>query len=262
MTIAHRADAIAIVDDDLRVRQLLGSYLSQEGFEVFEAENGASLSSILRRRAIDLIVLDLLLPDEDGFSICQRLRANGIRIPIIILSAQAQDTDRIAGLMMGADDYVRKPFNPREIRARIQAILRRSPPREEPGGPSSRNEVVRFGPFEFNLGTRTLRRDGQILGITTVQIAILKVLVRHAGQPLSREKLAQVARGRELGAFERSLDVQVSRLRKLLQNGPFSYILTVWGVGYMFDPSGEGGVVRPPDLDAKLVGHPAIEHVA
>jgi two-component system phosphate regulon response regulator OmpR len=243
MTAAHRSDVIAIVDDDPCVRQLLGGYLSQEGFEVAEAGNSASLSSILQRRAVALIVLDLLLPGEDGFSICRRLRAVGVRTPIIILSAQAEDTDRIAGLTMGADDYVRKPFNPRELHARIRAILRRSPPREEPGGPSVRNEVVRFGPFEFNLGTRTLWKDGQILNITTTQIAILKVLVRHTRQPLSREKLAQVARGRDLGAFDRSLDVQVSRIRKLLEDGPFSYIQTVWGVGYMFEPSGRSGAV-------------------
>ncbi|WP_418124680.1 response regulator [Variovorax sp. 160MFSha2.1] len=246
MTASPRCDAIAVVDDDPRLRQLVGGYLSQEGYEVFEAENGSALSSILQRRAIDLIVLDVLLPGEDGFSVCRRLRATGTRTPIIMLSAKAEDADRIAGLTMGADDYVCKPCNPRELRARIQAILRRSPPKEEPGGPSIANEVVRFGPFEFNMGTRTLRRDGRILGITTVQIAILKVLVRHTGQPMSREKLAQVARGRELGAFDRSLDVQVSRLRKLLEDGAFSYIQTVWGVGYMFEPSGKDGGIRYP----------------
>lgn len=162
MMTARGNDAIAIVDDDSRTRELLGSYLSQEGFEEFEAEDGTSLSAILHRRAIALIVLELQLPGEDGPSICRRLRAEGIRTPIIILSAKAQDADRIAGLTTGADDYVCKPFNPRELRARIQAILRRSPPSEEPGGPSIRNEVVRFGPFEFNMGIRTLRKDGHL----------------------------------------------------------------------------------------------------
>jgi len=244
MMTAHGGDAIALVDDDSRARELLGSYLSQEGFEVFEAEDGASLSAILYRRAIALIVLELQLPGEDGLSICRRLRAEGIRTPIIILSAQAQDADRIAGLTMGADDYVRKPFNPREVRARIQAILRRRPPREEPGGPSVGNEVVRFGPFEFNIGIRTLRKDGQMLNISTTQFAIFKVLVRHAGRPISREKLVQVACGRDHSAFGRGLDVQVSRIRKLLEDGPFSYIQTVWGVGYMFEPSGRGDAIR------------------
>lgn len=244
MTTAHRADAIAVVDDDPRVRQLLGGYLCEAGYEVLEADSGASLSSILSRRVVDLIVLDILLPGEDGFSVCRRLRATGVRTPIIILSARAGDADRIAGLTMGADDYVGKPFNPRELRARIQAILRRSPAKEEPGGLSIANEIVRFGPFEFNMGTRMLRKDGRILGITTVQVAILKVLARHSGHALSREKLAQVARGRELGAFDRSLDVQVSRLRKLLADGESSYIQTVWGVGYVFEPSGRGHAVR------------------
>lgn len=244
MTALHRPDAIAIVDGDPRLRQLIGGYLSQEGYDVFEAENGRSLAAILLRRAIDLIVLDVLLPGEDGLSVCRRLRAMDVRTPIIILSAKGEDADKIAGLTMGADDYVCKPVNPRELRARIQAILRRRSPREEPGGPSMANEIVRFGPFEFNLGTRTLRKGDRILGITTVQIAILKALVRHTGQLLSREKIAQVARGRELGASDRSLDVQVSRLRRLLEEGAFSYIQTVWGVGYMFDPSGRQGVVR------------------
>lgn len=244
MTKSHRDDAIVIVDDDPRVRHLLVGYLSQEGYDVFEAEGGTSLSAILRYRTIDLIVLDLLLRGEDGFAICRRLRAEGVRIPIIILSARAEDSDRIAGLMLGADDYVRKPFNPRELRARIQAILRRRAPREEPGGPSIVNEVARFGPFEFNMGIRTLCKDGRDLGITTVQFAILKVLVRHPRKALSREKLLLIACGRELGVFDRSLDAQVCRIRKLLSDGESSYIHTVWGVGYMFDPSGRGGVVR------------------
>ncbi|WP_440534623.1 response regulator [Variovorax sp. YR566] len=244
MTTAQGGDAIAIVDNDSHVRELLADHLSQEGFEVFQADDGASLSAILHRRAIALIVLGLQLPGEDGLSICRQLRSEGVRTPIIILSAKAQDADRIAGLTMGADDYVCKPFNPRELRARIQAILRRSFPREEPGGPSVENEVVRFGPFEFNMGTRMLRKDGRLLSITTAQFAILKVLARHAGRPISREKLAQVARGREHGAFERGLDVQVVRIRKLLEDGSFSYIQTVWGVGYMFEPSGRGSAIR------------------
>ena len=244
MTASQRVDTIALIDADLRAREVLAGCLSQAGYEVLKGSGGASLSSILSHRVVDLIVLDVLLPGEDGLSVCTRLRATGVRTPIIILSARAGDAERIRGLTMGADDYVGKPFNPQEVRARIQAILRRSPPKEVPGGPSMGNEVVRFGPFEFNLGTRTLRKNGQALGITTDQIALLKVLVRHARQPLSREKLAQVARERELGVFERSLDVQISRLRRHLQDGEFSYIQTVWGVGYMFEPSGQGDVVR------------------
>ncbi|RUR71258.1 response regulator [Variovorax guangxiensis] len=234
--------AIAIVDGDPFARELLGSHLLQEGFDVFEANDGESLSVILSRRAIALIVLELLLPGEDGLSICRRLRATGVRIPIIILSTKAQDADRIAGLTMGADDYVRKPFNPRELRARIDAILRRSPPREEPWAPSISNEVARFGPFHFNMGTRTLRKNGRILNITTAQFAIFKVLARHPGQPLSRDKLAQVARCREHSAFDRGLDMQISHLRKLLEDGSLSYIQTIRGVGYMFVPSGKSEV--------------------
>lgn len=246
MTLTRGDDAIVIVDNDSFAREFLSNHLSQEGFEVFEANDGASLAAILHRSTIALMVLGLQSPDEDGLSVCRQLRAEDIRTPIIILSAKAQEADRIAGLMAGADDYVCKPFNPREVRARIQAILRRSSPSEEPGGPSIRDEAIRFGPFELNMGARALRKDGQHLNITTTQFAIFKVLARHAGRPISREKLAQVACGREHAAFERGLDVQVSRLRKLLEDGPFSYIQTIWGVGYMFEPSGRGEPVHRP----------------
>ena len=237
---AGRMDKLVVVDDDARIRDLLRRYLTQEGFEVMVAEDSKALNRILLRDTVDLIVLDLMMPGEDGLSICRRLRAGGDRTPIIMLTAKGEDVDRIVGLEVGADDYLGKPFNPRELLARVHAVLRRRPPQEAPGAPSSENETVTFGPFSFDLGARTLHKDGQEMSLTTGEFAMLKALVRHPRQPLSREKLAQLARGREFEPFDRSLDVQVSRLRKLVEQDPASprYIQTVWGVGYVFVPDG------------------------
>jgi two-component system, OmpR family, phosphate regulon response regulator OmpR len=217
-----RPNKILVVDDDVRIRDLLRRYLMQEGFEVMLAEDGKALNRVLQRESVDLIVLDLMMPGEDGLSICRRLRANGDRTPIIMLTAKSEDVDRIVGLEVGADDYLGKPFNPRELLARIHAVLRRRPPAEVPGAPSQE------------------RKDGQDLPLTTGEFAMLKALVRHPRQPLSREKLAQLARGREFEPFDRSLDVQVSRLRKLIEEDASSprYLQTVWGVGYVFVPDG------------------------
>jgi two-component system phosphate regulon response regulator OmpR len=238
----HRPDKILVVDDDARIRDLLRRYLSQEGFEVILAEDSKALNRILLRESADLIVLDLMMPGEDGLSICRRLRAAHDRTPIIMLTAKGEDVDRIVGLEVGADDYLGKPFNPRELLARVHAVLRRRPVQEAPGAPSAENEMVQFGPYAFDLAARTLRKNGSELPLTTGEFAMLKALVRHPRQPLSREKLAQLARGREFEPFDRSLDVQVSRLRKLVETDPATprFIQTVWGVGYVFVPDGAG----------------------
>jgi two-component system, OmpR family, phosphate regulon response regulator OmpR len=238
----HRTDKILVVDDDTRIRDLLRRYLSQEGFEVFQAEDGRALTRILLREPMDLIVLDLMMPGEDGLSICRRLRGANDRTPIIMLTAKGEDVDRIVGLEVGADDYLSKPFNPRELLARIHAVLRRRPTPEVPGAPSADDEVIEFGPYVFDLGARKLLKNGTDLPLTTGEFSMLKALVRHPRQPLSREKLAQLARGREFEAFDRSLDVQVSRLRKMIEEDATAprYIQTVWGVGYVFVPDGAG----------------------
>lgn len=235
-----RADKILILDDDARIRDLLRRYLTQEGFEVILAEDSKALNRVLLRDAVDLIVLDLMMPGEDGLSICRRLRATNDRTPIIMLTAKGEDVDRIVGLEVGADDYLAKPFNPRELLARIHAVLRRRPTIEVPGAPSADQESINFGPFSFDMSMRTLHKNGEELSLTTGEFAMLKTLVRHPRQPLSREKLAQLARGREFEPFDRSLDVQVSRLRKLIETDASvpRYIQTVWGVGYVFVPDG------------------------
>jgi two-component system phosphate regulon response regulator OmpR len=157
-----------------------------------------------------------------------------------MLTAKVEDVDRIVGLEVGADDYLPKPFNPRELLARIHAVLRRRPMIEAPGAPSREAQSVSFGPFEFDLALRRLTRDGEVISLTTGEFSMLKALVRHPRQPLSRDKLAQLARGREFEPFDRSLDVQVSRLRKMIEPDPSQprYIQTVWGVGYVFVPDG------------------------
>jgi two-component system, OmpR family, phosphate regulon response regulator OmpR len=158
-----------------------------------------------------------------------------------MLTAKGDDVDRIVGLEIGADDYVPKPFNPRELVARIQAVLRRQPPAGPPGAPSAEQQVVEFGRFRLNLATRSLTRDGEDVALTTGEFALLKALVRHPRTPLSRDKLMELARGREFGAYDRAIDVQVSRLRKLLEDDPAkpAYIQTVWGFGYVFIPDGK-----------------------
>jgi len=237
-----RLDKVVVVDDDARIRDLLRRYLNQEGFDVLLAEDSRALNRILQRETVDLLVLDLMLPGEDGLSICRRLRAANDRTPIIMLTAKGEDVERIIGLEVGADDYLAKPFNPRELLARMNAVLRRRPTAEVPGAPSNDQEVIEFCGFSFDLGARALRKNEQEIPLTTGEFAMLKALVRHPRQPMTRDKLAQLARGREFEPFDRSLDVQVSRLRKLIEIDPATprIIQTVWGVGYVFIPEGNG----------------------
>ena len=237
---SQRLDKVLVVDDDARIRDLVRRYLTQNGFDVLLAEDAKALQRILQRESVDLIVLDLMLPGEDGLAICQRLRTQGDRTPIIMLTARGEDADRILGLEMGADDYLPKPFNPRELLARIHAVLRRRPQPETPGAPGGEEEVVHFGEFRFDVGARQLFKGEQEIALTTGEFSMLKTLVRHSRQPLTREKLAQLARGREFEPSDRSLDVQVSRLRKLIEADVANprIIQTVWGVGYVFVPDG------------------------
>ena len=230
---------LVVVDDDAKLRDLLNRYLTEQQFEVTLAADSASLNRLMQRESFDLIILDQMLPGEDGLSIIRRLRAANDRTPIIMLTAKGDDVDRIIGLEMGADDYMQKPFNPRELVARVHAVLRRQIPNDTPGGAMHDIGAVSFGPFVFDLGTRTLSRDGVRLNLTTGEFSVLKVLVRHPRIPLSREKLMLLARGREYGAFDRRLDVQISRLRKLIEPDPQNprFIQTVWGVGYVFVPA-------------------------
>ena len=237
---ANRRDKIMVVDDDPRLRELLERYLTQQGFDVTAAQNGSDLDRLLPHEAVDLIVLDVMMPGESGTAICQRLRANKVTTPIIMLTAKSEELDRIVGLEAGADDYLSKPFNPRELLARINAVLRRRPVTEAPGSPAIAFESVSFGPYVFDIASRKLLRNGEELPLTTGEFAMLKVLVRHPRQPLSRDKLAQLTRGRDIKSTDRSLDVQISRLRRLIEEDAAMprYLQTVWGIGYVFVPDG------------------------
>ncbi|WP_337387794.1 two-component system response regulator OmpR, partial [Sutterella wadsworthensis] len=236
----ERTPKILIVDDDPRLRDLLRRYLGENGFNVLVSENGEAMKRLWVREHFDVLILDLMMPGEDGLAILKRLRAEKDMTPVIMLTARGEDVDRILGLELGADDYLGKPFNPRELLARIHAVLRRRPRQDAPGAPSMENEVVKFGDFELDLGTRVLKKNGEIVPLTTGEFAVLKAFARHPRQPLSRDKLMEMARGREYEAFDRSLDVQVSRLRKLLEPDPSKprYLQTVWGLGYVFIPDG------------------------
>lgn len=232
---------ILVVDDDLRLRQLLDRYLREQGFTVKAVESGEAMDRALARELYDLIVLDLMMPGEDGLTICRRLRGDRNEVAIIMLTAKGDEVDRIVGLELGADDYLPKPFNPRELVARIHAVLRRRSAPPPPGAPAELEETVSFGSVTVNLATRELMRDGTANTLTTGEFALLKVLVEHARKPLSRDKLMELARGREYDVFDRSIDVQVSRLRKLVEDDPAKprYIQTVWGFGYVFVPDGK-----------------------
>ena len=228
---------ILVIDDDPRLRDLLVRYLSEQGFQVQALADARELDKKLQRDPPHLLVLDLMLPGEDGLAVCRRLRGAGEMVPVIMLTAKGEDVDRIVGLELGADDYLPKPFNPRELVARIHAVLRRHTERFAPGAPAADGKIS-FGPYHLDLTTRTLLRDDTVVPLTTGEFGLLKVLATHPRQPLAREKLMLLARGRDHDVFDRAIDVQISRLRKLLEADASAprYIQTVWGFGYVFVP--------------------------
>ena len=232
-------EKILIVDDDERLRRLLERFLTEQGYRVRGVENAEQMDRVLGRELFNLVVLDLMMPGEDGLSVCRRLRENNNQIPIIMLTAKGDEASRIHGLELGADDYLAKPFNPRELLARIKAVLRRQAI-SVPGAPGSEEASVSFGDYSLSLATRELRKGDEVHMLTTGEFAVLKALVEHAREPLTRDKLMNLARGREWDALERSIDVQVSRLRRMIEPDPSKprYIQTVWGVGYVFVPDG------------------------
>ena len=230
---------ILVVDDDMRLRALLERYLTSQDYQVRTAANSEQMNRLLERENFHLIVLDLMLPGEDGLSICRRLRAQNNSIPIVMLTAKGDEDDRILGLEVGADDYLPKPFNPRELLARIKAVMRRQV-QHIPAAPTLNEKIIQFGEFSLNLATREMTQNNIDIPLTSGEFAVLKVLVEHIREPLSRDKLMNLARGRDYSAMERSIDVQVSRLRRLIEKDPTSprYIQTVWGLGYVFIPDG------------------------
>ncbi|MCY4549456.1 MAG: response regulator [Defluviicoccus sp.] len=230
---------ILIVDDDREIRDLTGRYLRKNGFRVDSAADSKAMERLLRDGRFDLVVLDLMLPGEDGLSICRRLRA-ATRIPILMLTAVAEDTDRIVGLEMGADDYLTKPFNPRELLARIRAVLRRADGQGAVQEPA--DGALVFAGWRLDPARRELRDpDGVLVALTAGEFALLAALAERPGRVLSRDRLLDLTRGRDAQPFDRSIDVQVSRLRRKIEPDPKKpeFIKTVRSGGYVFTPAVE-----------------------
>ena len=222
------AEQVLVVDDDTRLSAMLADYLGGNGFAVHTAATATAGLADLTRRAPDAVILDVMLPDLDGFEACRRIRAIS-DVPILMLTAKGEETDRIVGLELGADDYLPKPFNPRELLARLKAILRR-----RNGGTLSR--VLRFGRLEIDPGSRSVRIDGRESTMTSYQFDLLVALAENAGRTLSREQLMDMVKGEELEALDRTIDVHVSRIRAAIERDPKHprRIITVRGAGYVF----------------------------
>ncbi len=230
---AESRGRILVVDDDEGLRELLQRYLSDNGYEVAGVADGAAMKRHLATQAVDLLLLDIMLPGEDGLSLARSLREQGAP-SIIMLSARGDDIDRIVGLEVGADDYLPKPFNHRELLARIAAVLRRRQPDVEKG------RLRRFGPFEVDTEARRLTRNGAEIDLSGAEFALLKVLLDHPDRVLSRDALVDLLKGYERGPFDRMVDVRVTRLRRKIEIDPGHpvYLRTVWGEGYLFAPGG------------------------
>jgi two-component system phosphate regulon response regulator OmpR len=230
---------ILLVDNDPELRQLLATYLGRHDFDTLLLPDARQIDAFLERYQPQLIVLDLMMPGEDGLAVCRRLRARGETRPIIMLTARDEPDDRVAGLEMGADDYVGKPFDPRELAARIDAVLRRG----ARNAAAPQGGVCRFGDWEFDRAARQLSRAGQAVALTSGEFALLNALVGKAGQPMKRERLLELTRGEDSASFDRAVDVQIHRLRRVVETDPAHprYLQTVWGVGYIFVPDADSG---------------------
>jgi DNA-binding response OmpR family regulator len=219
---------ICIIDDDEKLNQLLKDYLSKFGFAVFSFTHPEKGLQFLKQNCPDIIILDIMLPDMDGFEVCRKIR-DSYHIPIIMLTARGEVTDRVVGLELGADDYLPKPFEPRELVARIQAILRR-------GSPKRKSERIHSGQLILDLDRQTVVLNNQQIGLTTTEFEILSLFLKHPGKVLTRDQIMDHVRGIEWSAFDRSIDVLVSRVRQKLHDNPKKpiFIKTIWGKGYKF----------------------------
>ena len=231
---------IWVVDDDPEQRRLVGTYLTDQGYDVRCLSSGEQLMARLESQRPDLVVLDVMLPGEDGLTLLRRLRDGGDDLPVVMLTAKGDGIDRIIGLEQGADDYLGKPFLPRELTARIEAVLRRRVALPA-GTPLAEGQLVEFGENRLDLANRRLERNAQPVVITSCEFSLLAAFVQHPHRPLSRERLIELARGPESETDSRSMDVQVSRVRKLVEPDPTRprYLQTVWGYGYVFVPDGQ-----------------------
>ena len=237
---AGKRCSVLVVDDDADLRDLLVRYLESNGFEAYAVADGAAMDRWLLERLPDLLVLDLMLPGKDGLTLARELRGRG-DLPIIMLSAHGTDIDRIVGLEVGADDYLGKPFNPRELLARIRAVLRRRHAGAVRHGPEAAAQAHRFGPFSLDMRAHLLARDDIEVPLTTAEFRLLSLFVEHPNQLLTRDALMNMLKGYDCAAFDRSIDVAVTRLRRKIEDNPAApqYIRTVRGEGYLFTPNGK-----------------------
>jgi DNA-binding response OmpR family regulator len=235
-----RPTKILVVDDDADLRLLLADYLRREGYQVDTVEDGTAMDAWLETETPDLLILDLMLPGEDGLTLARRLRKRS-QVPIVMISARGDDVDRIVGLEVGADDYLPKPFNPRELLARIRAVLRRQGPSASAAAEPEETDVISFGDYRLDPERRELTRNGEPLSLTGGEFDLLHILSRHPNRVLDRDRLLDLLKGYERSPFDRSIDVQVARLRAKIEPDTKRprYIRTVWGKGYMFTPRGE-----------------------
>ena len=227
---------VMVVDDDEALCGLLRQYLTNHGFAVHLAENAMAMDTLLLTCRPDVLVLDLMMPGEDGLSVARRLKAAQNAFPVIMLSARGDDIDRIVGLEIGADDYLSKPFNQRELLARIRALLRRQPEFVE----KSDVRCLRFADFELDPEAQILRRAGETVNLTSAEFALLRIFAAQPNQVLSRDQLMDALKGYERDPFDRSIDVRVTRLRRKIEVNPADpvFIRTIWGQGYLFAPKG------------------------
>lgn len=222
---------VLIVDDDAKLIDLLTEYFGENEFIAHAVMLGADALDAIRDNQPDIVILDIMLPDTNGLEVLKQIRAKHT-IPVIMLTAKGDDTDRIVGLELGADDYLPKPFNPRELLARIRAILRR----QDRAEPESDTVIIRAGDLELNRSTRTLIFKGENVPLSTTEFNVLEVLMKHPNTVLSREQITNMAQGRSFMADDRSVDIHVSKLRGKIEKNPSSpvRIKTIWGTGYMF----------------------------
>ncbi|AEK56710.1 response regulator [Acidithiobacillus caldus] len=231
---------ILLVDDDPRLRSILLRYLEMQDFSVCGVASTALMDRMLEREFFDLLLLDVMMPGEDGFEACARLRRQEPQLPIIMLTARGDLDDRVQGLSLGADDYLAKPFEPEELVARIRAVLRRS---QEPDMAKPSPGAIHFGPFRLALDTRSLWRGEERIPLTETEFSLLHALASHPWQTLSRDRLIQMIRAGDEVPGARGVDVFISRLRRLIEDDPATprYLQTVWGRGYVFVPSEDHG---------------------
>jgi DNA-binding response OmpR family regulator len=230
---AERRGRILVVDDDEGLRELLVRYLADNGYEAAGVGDGQAMKRHLSSHPVDLLLLDVMLPGEDGLTLARELGSRG-GPPIIMLSARGEEVDRIVGLEVGADDYLPKPFSHRELLARVAAVLRRRQPAPASG------RLRRFGPFEVDLEAHRVTRNGEEVDVSGAEFALLKVLLENPDRVLSRDALVELLKGYERAPFDRMVDVRVTRLRRKIEPDPAHpiYLRTVWGEGYLFSPGG------------------------